>query len=155
MPSEHSKSCLISPVVYIAHTFTACVVVTFLALLLSSAFTSITHASQVFENFLSVAPPVYLVVGFVSGFFVNGKFKHRPALLVWILPLLAFLDEFHGEFVSLGFRTTAASLLFNVPPVEPLEAFMTACPLYSAIAYSLGAWAGLKWGRRARESDRD
>jgi hypothetical protein len=135
---------------YIIHTFTATVVLPFLSMLVGWGLTSIIGGSELVADFLAAGPPVYVAVGFVIGFFVNRVLRHRSSLWVWIPPLLLFVDVFQNDVASFGFHAALRDN-FGFPPTGGIEGVLATCPLYSAMAYSLGSWVGL---RRSRNRQR-
>jgi hypothetical protein len=156
MHLKRQSDWLLNSGVYIVHTLAATVVLPFLSLLVGWGFTSIIGGSELEGDFLAAGPPVYVAVGVVVGFFVNRVLRHRSSLWVWIPPLLLFVDIFQNDVASFGVHAALRDN-FGFPPTGGIEAVIATCPLYSAIAYSLGSWVGLRRSRSrsARKPDSD
>jgi hypothetical protein len=96
--------------------------------------------------------PVNWLAGLVLGFFVNRRYLHVAACLVWI-PGALWLAYGIRDAQPQGIRWEAVKhALF---PLRPDECGMTEClyvlfytfPALNAAAYSLGAWIGILSGK--------
>lgn len=84
----------------------------------------------------------YIVVGAVTGFFINGAVRSKSAKWAWMIPFLPILYDFHS-FENLGWKFTF-TYLFGPKQGAGIEQLFTIAPFYGAVAYSVGAWAALR-----------
>lgn len=148
MGSNPSSDWLVKAGAYIIHTFVATVGVLTVGLLVGYllAYTPIA--------FMFSRPPVYtgyLLIGVFLGFLVNRAFRSRLATWTWVLPLIWLVIWTCDAARWNGFRY-ALGYYLGGQCGGCAEVFFVTCPLNCAVAYSLGAWGGLKWKRKTLES---
>ena len=107
--------------------------------------------------------PTQIALALFVGWTLGGTLPHRAMLWVWVLPLvalcLAFIripllpapspasivfppvnDLTVTQIVSLGFASRLSHFLGQGAGLQPYNQVVATLPLYSAAAYSLGAW---------------
>lgn len=105
-------------------------------------------------DFLFEAPlfPGEIILGFCSGFVVDRFLGSSSAKWTWVVPALLLLSDFlssiHGSSMS-----STSQYFFAGKCSDCVEVMFMVAPFYTSIAYSLGAWAALKyppdWRKRA------
>jgi hypothetical protein len=87
--------------------------------------------------------PVQILLGLVSGFWLNRRFGHRVMLWTWTIPALVLVaailflpPDFSSGQLTHGERFFGWSCL---PQNRCLDQLVVTLPFYSAAAYSLGA----------------
>lgn len=110
-----------------------------------------------------IEPPVFplqLAAAFLLGLALNRHFSSRVACWVWIPPLaiLAWdVSNWANSPAPLWDRTSAWRDVWNnyfgtqCQGSECLNELLLTGPFYTAVLYSLGAWAALRWPRRNRD----
>ena len=99
---------------------------------------------------------------FLIAMTVNRILKHRPAVYVWVIPLVVFAYEFifasptvyptmirESDFAT-AFRQWIGDGFKS--PVNAYYQIKFTAPVYVAVAYSLGAWLALRSRRRTNEA---
>jgi len=85
--------------------------------------------------------PVEIGLGLLSGFFINKHLQCKSAKWAWVpFAAIVVLSDFPGKE---GWGYTL-KYLFGTQCGDCVEQLITIGPLYSSIAYSIGAWAGMK-----------
>lgn len=99
-------------------------------------------------NFLPFFP-IQIAVGFALGFLTALQFKSRTGMFVWIVPLvvtLVYICTFEPESVFQNRWIAVLSRLFGTScrPPHCYDQAIVVAPLYSAVAFSIGAWMRMR-----------
>jgi hypothetical protein len=101
--------------------------------------------------------PVQIGLGFFWGWLLGRRFRHRSMVWVWVVPGLLL------SFVVVAVRTITPDLTSVLgqsanpfshyfgwgcqPKNRCLDQILVTMPFYSAIAYSIGGWIGLRMAK--------
>jgi hypothetical protein len=107
--------------------------------------------------------PTQVALALLAGWVLGGALPHRAMLWVWALPLVALCFALFGvpllpapspasvlfppingltitQTASLGFASRLSQFFGPGTGLQPYNQVVATLPLYSAVAYSLGAW---------------
>lgn len=164
-PIMRTKNIIYSAFVFVMHqifsTLGVAVLAAFLSLslvpLLRVVFGNIdyrTVRSALTENHVF---PIQMVLAIVISFAMALRWKSRAMLYVWVLPTLVFITAFliFGRGLSIGERLeyffgTGCKLSSRC-----FDQVVFTLPLYTSIAYSIGAWLGFHRVRDGSLPERD
>jgi hypothetical protein len=97
--------------------------------------------------FISALYPLPVILGFATGLLLNRYLRSRSATLVFVLGALLVSGDLRDAIQRGGFHELVHYLsVTNCGGCED-QAFIL-CPFYISVAYSVGAWIGLKYMAR-------
>jgi hypothetical protein len=93
--------------------------------------------------FVDPVYPLHISLGFLTGLLLNRYLRSKSAVFVWLLGAIPLGIDLHAVFELGGVGEVGRYVsLTNCDPC--LDQFFALCPFYISVAYSIGAWIGLR-----------